>query len=233
MRPKTGLIVAIVALALPTVAVAQHVGFNVGVASPVAPWGFAPTPAHGAGLQNPYTYNPYTNSIQSANPYTGAIPGYPVVGYIVPTVPHGPTGTVIGPGASIFVQGHKVAPPHTPTHPTPAPVVIRGNGRRDTNVPTHPVATPNPNGTFVNGNKGNRGNSHNVQSPAFLVGGGNSRGNDVNLAGGLTIGKTRDQVIAQYGQPTVAIADANGEALVFGGVTFLIQNGVVTRIYQR
>jgi len=217
MRPKTGIIAVGILLMLPVVAAAQQAGFYAGIGVPSAP------------VYNAYTYNPYTNAYQNTNPYTG-VPA----GYVVPTIPHTPTATVVGPGTRIFVSGQKVAPGYAPTHPTRAPVVITGTPHRtfvpthpNAYVPTSPVTTPHPNGTFINGN------SRNPRNQVFITGSGADRGRVVNRVDGVTIGVTRSAVIAHYGNPTVSMVDANGEALVFGGVTVLIQNGVVTRIYQR
>jgi len=41
------------------------------------------------------------------------------------------------------------------------------------------------------------------------------------------------EIIAAYGSPTVSMANRNGEALVFGSTTFLIQNGVAVQVNTR
>jgi hypothetical protein len=231
-------------------------GFRVGIAAPPYGPGVPVGGVAGAYYGNSYGQNPYArpNHGFGNNPYTGAgaynnpdtgVPTYnnpytgvPRGGYILPTSPYAPTATVIGPGTVIFVgPGQKVAPGYTSPN--------RGSGVIFTNGPnprSQVYYTGRPTG-YASGSSAIPPGTDRI----FVSGGGRNRGqvrgNPVITPGpdigppasvnGIGIGSTRAAVIAQFGRPTVSLADRNGEALVFGGTTILIQNGLVTRINSR
>lgn len=242
MRRHTLTALAALILVSPALTRAQNVGFRVGTATPQpgGPIVRVATPvnpyAGGYYPYNPYAIpfqgvaiNPYTGyGIYNTNPYNGLPPG----GYIAPPPGYGPRGGVLNSGTVIIVgpRGQKVAPGYETAVPGRPP---RGTGRNPRGqpaavndpTPRHghpagpapgpPVLTPSGSGTFPRASRGDTPSGSNPAVP------------------GIGVGSTRADVIARFGRPTVSMADRNGEALVFGGTTFLIQNGVVTRIHSR
>ena len=224
MHPRTFIIVAAIALALPAILAGQTIGLRVGVATPqhggVHPYGGFPGPYQNHprfGHYPPGGYYPPG----AYNPYIGLPPG----SYVVPVNPYAPRGAVIvvppSPGQKVSPGHRRPNPRYDPGYTVVGPGVIVGYGNSRALRPTHPVGPP-PSSPVVPPRAG-----------GVFVTGSRNREPAAPLPGGIGLGSTRAEVIAHYGRPTVSISDRNGEALVFGGTTFVIQNGVVAMVNSR
>ena len=214
MQSRLPMIFVAALLAFPAGLGAQHIGFQVGIARP----GYGPVVPFGGAV---HTYGAYNIS-----PFSGLQPG----GYVVPAIGYAPSATVVRSGTVIFVNGRygrKVAPGFQGT----IPGVVIGNGGiaivnggnrwgrshrpgyRTGFFPGSPVIPGYAGGVFVSGRNPGYG-----QLPAASHG------------FGVGIGSTRAAIVAAHGRPSVSMVDGYGEVLVYGGITYRIQNGVVTRV---
>ena len=214
MQSRLPMIFVAALLAFPAGLGAQHIGFQVGIARP----GYGPVVPFGGAV---HTYGAYNIS-----PFSGLQPG----GYVVPAIGYAPSATVVRSGTVIFVNGRygrKVAPGFQGT----IPGVVIGNGGiaivnggnrwgrshrpryRTGFFPGSPVIPGYAGGVFVSGRNPGYG-----QLPAASHG------------LGVGIGSTRAAIVAAHGRPSVSMVDGYGEVLVYGGITYRIQNGVVTRV---
>ena len=214
MRSRLQMIFVAALLAFPAGLGAQHIGFQVGIAPPR----YGPVVPFGGAV---HTYGAYNIS-----PFSGLQPG----GYVVPRIGHAPSATVVRSGTVIFVNGRNgrnVARGFQGTIPgvvigNGGIAIVNGGNRRGRSprpgyrtgfFPGSPVIPGYAGGVFVSGRNPGHG-----QFPAA------SHGIRVG------IGSTRTAIIAALGSPSVSMVDGYGEVLVYGGTTYRIQNGVVTRV---
>jgi hypothetical protein len=234
-------------LTVPMTGAAQAIGFQVGIAPGVPNRG-----VQYAVPNNPYA-RPQAPRAYATNPYTPY--GPPQSGFV--GVPGFSTGVIVG--WTIGYTNWPYGLVGVPNHPVQAPVIPRSvptardrlrqfntsDYRGHTNVPqpapvpATPVFIPGRGASVPGASRPNASfpDDSSVIGRTDIRNGNGIRviGNDARTAsaGPVAIGSTRASVIEQYGAPTVTMVSSVGEALVFGGTTVLIQNGVVTRIDGR
>ena len=244
MRNKAIFATLAILLAFPAGVRAQQAGFIVGIGS-------RPThhpqqgqvrtpPAHrisGAGVVHrfPGTAFPQHGTAfpQRGRTFPQRSRGFPQLGTAFPrrggTFPQG--GMVVPRGAVVFVgpPAINIAPnnarrhePRTPTHPIVAPgvtVITPGTGRVFTGRrPRTPIGVQPGVQIFQPG-----------IGPAIAVRGRNRHSGNQPVVN-IVAGTSRDEVIARFGRPRVAILKRNSETMIFGGTTIIIQNGVVALV---
>jgi hypothetical protein len=201
---KTKITLAILALTVVVVlsptAEAQRAGFVVGL---------GPGAVHQS--ISPHLVGPVVQPFVSAPPFGG----------VIPPRHHVPRGQVFHQGQVIFI-----GPPTVKYGPgfdrSVGPIV----------APYVSVVTPRGSGVFPRGagvfprrRRGRFGGTRIVQPgvPSVVV---NRPGRGIRNAGTVT-GLPRADVLRRFGRPNVTVYNAQGETLIFGHTTIIIQNGVV------
>jgi hypothetical protein len=153
---------------------------------------------------SPHLVGPVVQPFVSAPPFGG----------VIPPRHHVPRGQVIQQGQIIFI-----GPPTVKYGPgvnrSVGPIV----------APYVSVVTPRGSGVFPRRRRGRFGGTRIVQPgvPSVVV---NRPGRGIRNAGTVT-GLPRADVLRRFGRPNVTVYNAQGETLIFGHTTIIIQNGVV------
>jgi hypothetical protein len=153
---------------------------------------------------SPHLVGPVVQPFVSAPPFGG----------VIPPRHHVPRGQVFHQGQVIFI-----GPPTVKYGPgfdrSVGPIV----------APYVSVVTPRGSGVFPRRRRGRFGGTRIVQPgvPSVVV---NRPGRGIRNAGTIT-GLPRADVLRRFGRPNVTVYNAQGETLIFGHTTIIIQNGVV------